>query len=81
MKDASKGNSHTPTAWIFYSDGRGNFRTTVFATGPEIFEAKLVDLDNDTDLDVVSTARTAGAPRLDIWLNVTAFAGPESHPK
>jgi hypothetical protein len=67
---------HAPNAWIFYSDGAGNFRSTILATDVELFEAKLVDLDNDSDLDILSTPHTAGGPRLDLWLNVTEFPTP-----
>jgi hypothetical protein len=72
---------HSPNAWIFFSDGRGNFRATLFSSGLEIYEAKIVDLDADNDLDIVSTPHTNGAPRLDIWLNVTDFTRPPIEPK
>ncbi|HEX7862634.1 MAG TPA: VCBS repeat-containing protein [Verrucomicrobiae bacterium] len=72
---------HSPNAWIFFSDGRGNFRATLFGSGLEIYEAKIFDVDADNDLDIVSTPHSAGAPRLDIWLNVTDFARPPIEPK
>ncbi|HEV8541126.1 MAG TPA: VCBS repeat-containing protein [Verrucomicrobiae bacterium] len=70
-----------PRAWIIYSDGRGDFRAQLFSTGIEIYDAKLVDLDKDGDLDIVGVARSAGAPRLDIWLNEAVFNGPPVYPK
>lgn len=75
------GAPQSPRAWIFHSDGQGNFRMTVFSSGLEIFDAKLVDLDNDTDLDILSTPRSHGAPRVDIWLNTLPAPETESHPK
>jgi hypothetical protein len=72
---------HSPFAWIFYSDGNGNFRPTLFSSDLEISEAKLVDLDNDSDLDILSTPNRFGTPRVDIWLNVTDFKGPPIEPK
>ena len=72
---------HSPFAWIFYSDGNGNFRPTVFWSGTEISEAKLVDLDNDGDIDILGTPSNIGTPRVDIWLNVTDFKGPPIEPK
>ena len=72
---------HSPFAWIFYSDGNGSFRSTLFSSDLEIFEANLVDLDNDSDLDILSTPNRFGTPRVDIWLNVTDFKGPPIEPK
>jgi hypothetical protein len=57
------------TAWILYGDGRGNFTTTVFATGFGFHEAQVADVNGDGRLDVVSKPYTWDTPRLDIWLN------------
>lgn len=72
---------HSPNAWIFYSDGNGNFRPTLFWSDLEIYDAKLVDLDNDSDLDIISTPNQAGTPRVDLWMNVTEFTRPSVFPK
>ncbi len=55
--------------WIFYGDGRGNFRETLVATGIGNHESKLGDVDGDGDLDIVSKPFMLGIPRLDIWIN------------
>lgn len=57
------------TAWIFYGDGKGNFRKTVFATGYGWHETRLRDLDGDGDLDLLHKPYNWEVPRLDIWLN------------
>ncbi len=56
------------TAWIFYGDGRGGFRRTVFRTGVGFHEARLADLDGDGRIDVLSKPYMWEAPRIDIWL-------------
>jgi sugar phosphate isomerase/epimerase len=62
-------------AWIFYGDGRGNFRTSVMATGHGFHEARLADLDGDGDLDVLNKPYNWEAPRIDVWLNNGTRAG------
>ncbi len=59
-------------AWIWYGDGQGNFRRTVFQQGFGFHEAKLADLNGDGRLDVLSKPYTWKAPRLDIWLQMPA---------
>src|SRR5439155_1667456 len=39
-------------AWIFFGDGKGNFRKTEFATGVGFHEARVVDLNGDGKLDI-----------------------------
>jgi hypothetical protein len=58
------------TAWIFYGDGKGGFRQTVFKTGFGFHEARLADLDGDGRIDVLSKPYTWEAPRIDVWLQV-----------
>ena len=61
-------------AWVFFGDGRGNFRTTVVSTGVDIHEAKLGDLNGDGFLDIASKPFTAGGPRVDVWLQIRPAA-------
>ena len=56
-------------AFIFYGDGRGHFRKTVFTTGMGFHEAQLADLDGDGRLDILSKPYNWDAPRVDVWLN------------
>ncbi|MCU0449828.1 MAG: VCBS repeat-containing protein [Bernardetiaceae bacterium] len=55
-------------ALIFYGDGQGGFRKTVFLTGFGFHEGRVADLDGDGDQDIVSKPYNWKAPRLDIWL-------------
>jgi len=55
--------------WILFGDGRGDFRTTLFATGFGFHEARVADLDGDGDADILSKPYNWDAPRLDVWLN------------
>ncbi len=57
------------TAWIFYGDGRGNFRKTEFAVGRGWHETRLRDLDGDGDLDILQKPYNWEVPRVDLWLN------------
>ena len=56
------------TAWIFYGDGHGNFRRTVFARGIDFHEARIGDLNGDGKQDVLDKPYTWETPRIDVWL-------------
>lgn len=56
------------TAWILYGDGRGAFRTTVFAKGIGFHEARVADLNGDGRMDILDKPYTWDAPRVDVWL-------------
>jgi hypothetical protein len=55
-------------AWIFFGDGRGGFRRTIFSTGIGFHEARVADLDGDGDLDILDKPYNWAAPRVDVWL-------------
>jgi hypothetical protein len=57
------------TAFIFYGDGQGQFRKTIFTTGQGWHEARLADLDGDGDLDLLNKPYNWETPRVDVWLN------------
>jgi len=57
--------------WIFYGDGRGNFRETVIATGLDNHESKPADLDGDGDIDILVKPYNHETPALHILLNET----------
>ncbi len=56
------------TAWIFYGDGQGHFRPTVFSTGIGFHEARVADLNGDGKMDILDKPYNWEAPRIDIWL-------------
>jgi len=55
-------------AFIFYGDGKGGFRKTVFQTGMGFHEARVADLNGDGLPDILSKPYHWDTPRLDIWL-------------
>lgn len=65
-------------AFLLYGDGQGNFKREVFQKGFDFHEGRLMDIDGDGDIDVVSKSYTWNAPRIDMWLqNGTGAAYPK----
>ncbi len=69
-------NSKTPdnpnaTAWIFYGNGKGEFKKTVFSTGIGFHEARVADLNGDGRADILDKPYNWEAPRVDIWLQLS----------
>jgi sugar phosphate isomerase/epimerase len=60
------------TAWIFYGDGKGNFRKTVFSVGVGFHEARVADLNGDGKMDILDKPYNWEVPRVDVWLQVPA---------
>lgn len=57
-------------AFIFYGDGKGHFRKTVFAKGIGFHEARVADLNGDGMMDILDKPYNWEVPRVDIWLQV-----------
>ena len=55
--------------YIWYGDGKGNFKETIASQGQGIHEGKLGDLDGDGDLDILLKPYSHNTPRIDILLN------------
>jgi hypothetical protein len=56
-------------AYIFYGDGKGNFKKTIFAEGLDFHGAQVVDLDGDGRPDIIDKPYDYGTPRIDIFMN------------
>lgn len=61
-------NNPKAQAFIFFGDGKGHFRKTIFKTGYGFHEAKVADLDGDGDMDILDKPYNWETPRIDIWL-------------
>ena len=59
-------------ALIFFGDGKGGFRKTVFATGIGFHEARVADLNGDGRMDVLDKPYNWNTPCVDAWLQVPA---------
>jgi hypothetical protein len=57
-------------AYILCGDGKGNFKKTYFAEGPDFQEAKVLDLDGVWLPDIVAKPQDYGLPRVDIFMNL-----------
>ncbi|HET6249068.1 MAG TPA: TIM barrel protein [Tepidisphaeraceae bacterium] len=57
-------------ALIFYGDGKGNFRKTVFATGIGFHEARVADLNGDGRMDILDKPYNWEAPDVEVWLQL-----------
>jgi hypothetical protein len=55
--------------WLFYGDGRGGFTRTVIATGFEVHEGKVGDINGDHRVDIVAKPYHWDSPRVDLWIN------------
>jgi hypothetical protein len=55
-------------AVIFFGDGKGGFRKTVFARGMGFHEARVADLNGDGRMDILDKPYNWDAPRVDVWL-------------
>jgi len=61
--------------FIWYGDGRGDFKETVASSGQGIHEGKLGDLDGDGDLDILMKPYHHKTPGVDVLLNSRARKG------
>jgi hypothetical protein len=66
---------HTPgpkakcTAWVLYGNGQGEFQVQELSVGIGNHDSRVVDVNGDGKLDIVTKPYTWDTPRLDLWLN------------
>lgn len=63
------GDNPNSKIYIFHGDRNGNFHQSVVATGFDLHEARIADLDGNGTLDILGKPYNHETPRLDIWLN------------
>ena len=70
-------NSDNPTAeaFIFFGDGKGNFRKTSFVKGMGFHEARIIDLDGDGRVDILDKPYNWKAPNVEVWLQLPPQKG------
>lgn len=66
-------------AWIFFGDGKGNFRKTVFAKGIGFHEARVADLNGDGLMDILDKPYNWQTPRVDVWLQMPSGTARVQH--
>jgi hypothetical protein len=66
----TKSDNPNAKAWIFYGNGKGDFRLTEFATGMGFHEARAADLNGDGLIDILDKPYNWEVPRVDVWLQV-----------
>ena len=62
-------NESGPKMRIFMGDGSGKFSPLTISTTYSNHQSRLVDLDGDKDLDIVSKPMYWDVPRLEFWIN------------
>jgi sugar phosphate isomerase/epimerase len=62
-------------ALIYYGDGKGNFRKTVFATGIGFHEARVADLTGSGRMDILDKPYNWDAPDIEVWLQLPKSEG------
>jgi hypothetical protein len=72
------GSNEDAKMWIFWGDGKGDFRKEVIAQGYDNHESRLADLDGDDDIDILSKPYNWDTPGLDIWLSSTKLSSTSS---
>jgi hypothetical protein len=69
-------NITNPKTWIFYGDGKGNFKPTLLPITTRWQTIAAADLNRDGGLDLVGFT-AGGEPHLEIWLNQST---PQARP-
>ncbi|MEQ9619025.1 MAG: VCBS repeat-containing protein [Deltaproteobacteria bacterium] len=63
------GNNEDARMWIFYGNGKGDFKKRAISVGFGSHESRVSDLDGDGDLDILVKPYNWDTPRIDVLLN------------
>lgn len=72
----SPGAGDAARTFLWFGDGRGNFRETVVSTGQGIHEGQFGDFNGDGRLDILMKPYHHHAPRVDVLLNLPPAQNP-----
>jgi hypothetical protein len=72
----SPGAGDQARTWVWFGDGRGEFRETVVSTGQGIHEGRIGDFNGDGRPDILMKPYHHRAPRVDVLLNLPGGGDP-----